>query len=453
MCNRLTPIRAARASRLMAALAIAAPVLGLFALPMSSARAETVTLVETGSTLLYPLFKVWASEYVKTHPGVKLSTAATGSGAGIDQAISGEAQIGASDSFMSDSDMKRHPQIINVPMAISAQFVVYNIPGLNSTNVKLDGATLAGIYNGKIRTWDDKAIAALNPGVTLPHENIVPVRRGEASGDTFIFTQYLTFTTRPWENGPGFGNEIAWPSAPGELEAVGNEGMVEKIQQTPYSIGYVGISYYADIAKAGLGAAAVKSYSGEFLLPTQETIKAAAAALTPRTPRDQRLTLVNAPGANAYPLVNYEYAIVSKDQPSPAVAEAMRKFLLWAIAPCETSDKYIRDEHFIPLPAHIWVMSYDQIMTIKGEERTSSGPETAPRLPQEAASQEEGPSAQTEPSTAQSPSGGQMTSPGQTPAAPVAAAPSAPAKDAKALSKTPVSNKRGYQASRPTRPQ
>jgi phosphate transport system substrate-binding protein len=431
----------------MAALAIALAVLGLLALPTPPARAETVNLVETGSTLLYPLFKVWASEYVKTHPGVKLSTAATGSGAGIDQAISGEAQIGASDSFMSDSDMRRHPQIINVPMAISAQLVVYNIPGLNSTNVKLDGATLAGIYSGKIRTWDDKAIAALNPGVNLPHESIIPIRRGEASGDTFIFTQYLTFTNLPWENGPRFGNEIAWPSAPGELEAIGNEGMVEKIQQNPYSIGYVGISYYADVAKAGLGAAAVKSYSGEFLLPTPETIKAAAAALTPRTPPDQRLTLVNAPGANAYPLVNYEYAIVSKNQPSPAVAEAMRKFLLWAIAPCETNDKYIRDEHFIPLPAHIWVMSYDQIMMIKGEERSSSSAETAP---QDAASEASG---------AQSPFGVQPGSPPQAPAAPVAAAPnveppsSAPANDAKSRAKAPEPKQKGYHASKPAGPQ
>ncbi len=360
--SAVTGCRHARLSRLIAALAI---VSGLLAAP--TARAETVTLTETGSTLLYPLFKVWATEYAKTHPGVDISTAATGSGAGIDQAISGAAQIGTSDSFMSDADIRHHPHILNVPMAISAQMVVYNLPGLNQANIKLDGPALAGIYTGKIRTWDDKAIAALNPGVTLPHNTIVPIRRGEESGDTFIFTQYLTFSTKAWENSPGFGNKIAWPAVPGELEAIGNVGMVEKIQQTPYSIGYIGISFYADIAKAGLGTAALKSYSGEFLLPTPETIRAAAASLTPRTPPDQRLTLVNAPGANAYPLVNYEYAIVSKNQPNPAMAAAIRKFLLWAIAPDEANDKYIMDEHFIPLPAHIWVLSHDQIMTIKQE--------------------------------------------------------------------------------------
>jgi phosphate transport system substrate-binding protein len=459
MSDGLNPIRPARGGRRIAALAlgltlVGAPALGLLALPTAPACAETVTLVETGSTLLYPLFKIWASEYVKTHPGVKVSAAATGSGAGIDQAISGEAQIGASDSFMSDSDMRRHPQIINVPMAISAQLVVYNVPGLNRTNVKLDGPALAGIYAGKVRSWDDKAIAALNPGVPLPHKDIVPVRRSEASGDTFIFTQYLTFTTVAWENRPGFGTEVAWPAVPGALEAVGNAGMVERIRQAPYSIGYVGISYHADVAKAELGTAALRSYSGEFLLPTPETIHAAAAALTPRTPPDQRLTLVNAPGANAYPLVNYEYAIVSKNQPGPAAAEAMRRFLLWAIAPCETNDKYMRDEHFIPLPAHIWVMSHDQIMTIRGGEGSSSAVERespSDTLPQEATSQEEVPSAQTAPSAAQGASGG--------PAPPVAAAPSAEppsaaAPDAKTYyGKAPKPKKKGDHPSKSARPE
>ena len=147
---------------------------------------------------------------------------------------------------------------------------------------------------------------------------------------------------------------------------------MDKIRQTPYSIGYVGISFYADIAKAGIGTAALKSYSGEFLLPTPETIAAAAASLGPRTPADERLTLVNAPGANSYPLINYEYAIVSTKQPNPAIAAAIRKFLLWAIAPDETNEKYLEDAHFIALPAHIWVLSHDQIEMIKSESIVTS---------------------------------------------------------------------------------
>jgi phosphate transport system substrate-binding protein len=356
--------RRSRSSRLAAAFA-----LGFLGLITQSALAQPITLTETGSTLIYPLFNVWASEYAKTHPGVTIKTAATGSGAGVEQATSGAVEIGVSDSYTSDADAKRHPDIIDVPMAISAQTVNYNLPGLNDKNLKLDGPTLAGIYSGRIRSWDDRAIAALNPGVTLPHNDIIPVRRAEAAGDTFIFTQYLTFSTESWENSPGFGDSIAWPAVPGGLEATGNDGMVQKIAQTPYGLGYVGVSYYADIAKAGLGTAAMKSYSGEFLLPTPETIEAAAASLSPRTPPDERLTLVNAPGENCYPLINYEYAIVSTRQPNAATAEAIRKFLLWAIAPDEINAKFLEDAHFIPLPAHIWVKSYDQIMMIRSDNK------------------------------------------------------------------------------------
>ena len=340
--------------------------IGLLSLPFAAAyAADDVTLKETGSTLIYPLFTVWAGDYAKTHPGVTITTAGTGSGAGIDQAVSGAVQIGTSDAYMSDAEARRNPQIINVPMAISAQTVNYNLPGLEGSTLKLDGPTLAGIYVGKIRAWDDPAIAALNPGTKLPPNAIVPIHRGDASGDTFIFTQYLTFSTPSWEDTLGFGTTVQWATVPGSLDASGNPGMIEKIRQTPYSVGYVGVSFHEDIAKAQLGTAALKSYDGEFLLPTPASIAAAAASLGPRTPADERLTLVNAPGAHSYPLINYEYAIVSVKQPNPATAEAIRKFLLWAIAPDEANEKYLADAHFIALPAHIWVLSHDQIEAIK----------------------------------------------------------------------------------------
>jgi phosphate transport system substrate-binding protein len=339
--------------------------LGLLTLPAGAARAGELNLTETGSSLLYPLFNVWVTEYAKTHPGIHIATASTGSGAGIDQAVSGAVQIGTSDAYMSDAQARKSPQIINVPMAISALTVNYNLPGLNGTHLKFDGPTLAGIYAGKVRSWDDKSIAALNPDVKLPHNDIIPVRRGEGSGDTFVFTQYLTFSTQSWEDKLGYGTSIAWPTVAGGLSAEGNLGVLQTVQKTPYSITYIGTSLHAEITEAGLGTALLKSYSGEFLSPTPDTIAAAAASLSPRTPPDERLTLVNAPGANAYPLVNYEYAIVSTKQADPATATAIRKFLLWAIAPDEANEKYLEEAHFIALPAHIWVLSHDQIETIK----------------------------------------------------------------------------------------
>jgi phosphate transport system substrate-binding protein len=344
---------------------IVALTLGMRLLTAAPVRADEITLVESGSTLIHSLFSVWATEYMKTHPGVRIVTNSTGSDQGIKQAISGAAHIGTSDAYMSDAEIRQNPQIINVAMAISAQTVNYNLPGFDAAPLKLDGPVLAGIYAGKIRAWDDKAIAALNLGLALPHHDIIPVRRADGAGDTFVFTQYLSFTTRWWEEKFYFGRSIAWPDVAGGLAVTGNSGILESLQRTPYSIGYIGVSFYNEIARAQLSTALLKSYSGEFLLPTPETIQAAAAGLTPRTPADQRLTLVNAPGARAYPLINYEYAVVSTKQANPTIAGAIRRFLLWAIAPDETNEKYLEDTHFIPLRAHVWVLSYDQIQSIK----------------------------------------------------------------------------------------
>jgi phosphate transport system substrate-binding protein len=361
MTDCMNSVRSAgRASILAAALG-----LGLLVLPAASAQAEDVSLVETGSTLLYPLFNVWVSEYAKTHAGVHIATNSTDSGEGIEQAISGAVHIGTSDAYMTDAQVKKYPHIINVPMAISALTVNYNLPGLKTTNLKLDGPALVGMYTGKIRAWDDKPIAALNPDVKLPHHDIIPIHRADGSGDTFVFTQYLTFSTPSWEDTIGYGTSITWPSVPGGLSANGNLGVLQETQKTPYSISYIGVSFHKEIADAALGTALLKSYSGEFLAPTPETIAAAAAALSPRTPPDERLTLVNAPGANAYPLVNYEYAIVSTKQANPETAKAIREFLFWAIAPDEANEKYLDDAHFIALPPRIWVLSHEQIGKIK----------------------------------------------------------------------------------------
>jgi phosphate transport system substrate-binding protein len=334
-------------------------------LPGAQALAQQVTLTETGSTLLAPLFETWSGAYTKSHPDVKLSIGATGSQAGIDQAIAGKVNIGASDAYLSDAESMKHPQIISVPLAIAAQTINYNVPGLNNAHLKFDGPTLAGIYTGKVRTWDAPQIAALNPGVQLPHHDIVPVRRAEGSGDTFVFTQFLSFSTQSWEDALGYGTTVDWPGVPGALSATGNAGMVNTLKATPYSIGYIGVSYAKDIAAAQLGTAALKNGAGEFVLPTRATITAGAASLGARTPPDERLSLVFAPASGTYPLVNYEYAVVSTQQPNPAVAAEIRKFLKWSILPSDENAAYLATVHFIPLPPHTWELSTNQINSIK----------------------------------------------------------------------------------------
>jgi phosphate transport system substrate-binding protein len=345
--------------------AIAGAALGLaFAV---SANADSITLNETGSTLLYPLFQKWIDGYKSVAPDVVLTAASTGSGAGIDSAIGGSVRIGASDAYLSDAVAAHNPEILNIPLAISAVAINYNVPGLNGANLKISGPVLAAIYSGAITAWDDPKIVALNPGVALPHQGIIPVRRADASGDTFVFTQFLDFSAESWEDSPGYGTDIAWPKVAAEKTGPGNEGVIAALAATPYTIGYAGVSYAAEIAKDQLGTAMVENQAGKFVLASRKTIADAAAELDPRTPPYERISLVYAPGDNnSYPLVNYEYALVSQTQPNAATAEALRSFLNWAITVTGgNGDNYLTPVGFIPLPDFIRGLSEAQVAKIK----------------------------------------------------------------------------------------
>jgi phosphate transport system substrate-binding protein len=341
-----------------------------------AAYSASLTVSETGSTLILPLFKSWVSAYAKVDPQLQMTVGATGSEAGIAQAIARQVQIGTSDAYMSDTEATAHPQILNIPLAISAQTVVTNLPELQGAAVKLSGPVLAGIYSGNIHEWDAAPIAALNEGVHLPHKAIVPVRRADGSGDTFVFTQFLTFSTPDqqhlslkdfdWEGRIGYGTTVSWPAAAGILTATGNQGMVEIIARTPYAVGYLGGSFQGEAEKANLQTAMLENQAGKFLLPSHDTVTAAAASLTPRTPADERLTLVYAPGDNSYPLINYEYAIVSSKQQNRQVAQAVGNFLLWCIGPQGGSASGFLDPvHFIALPVSIRALSEMQIAKIQ----------------------------------------------------------------------------------------
>jgi phosphate transport system substrate-binding protein len=336
-------------------------------LPAPPARAAALTLVETGSTLFYPLFQIWIPQYAKTNPGVHITAAGTGSEVGMKEAIAGTAQIGASDAFMSDEQLRGNPQIINIPLAIAALTVNYNLPGLNRAALRLDGPSIAGIYAGTIRYWDAKPITDLNPGLRLPHHAILPIHRADGSGSTFLFTQYLTFSTPAWETGgPGYGITIAWPAVPGTIAANGNPGMVQATKKNPYSISYIGTSLHDEVAKAGVGTVLLGNQAGKFLLPTPATVRAGASVLDPRTPPDQRLSLVYAPGADSYPLIGYEYAIVSTKQPNSATAAALRDFLTWTLDTCGgSSQRNLSAVQFIALPEYIRALSIVQIEKIQ----------------------------------------------------------------------------------------
>jgi phosphate transport system substrate-binding protein len=372
-------MRGSRINGVPGAGCISASIIGLaILLSVAGAQCAAQNVAETGSTLIYPAFQAWVGAYANVDPAVHMTTSATGSEAGISQTISGRVQIGTSDAYMSDVQSMANPNILNIPLAISAQLVVVNLPELRGATLKLSGPVLAGIYSGKIQEWDAAPIAALNSSVRLPHHAIMPVHRADGSGDTFIFTQFLTFSTPDvhlgsasdllydWETKIGYGTTVSWPAISSSLTASGNQGMVQTIARTPYAVGYVGASFKADADKAGLITALLRNQSGKFLLPTAETVTAAAAALTPRTPPDERLTLVFAPGADSYPLINYEYAVVSARQPNPRVAEAISNFLIWCISPQGGSAASFLDPvHFIALPRSIRARSEIQIAKIQ----------------------------------------------------------------------------------------
>jgi phosphate transport system substrate-binding protein len=340
-----------------------------------AAHSASLSISETGSTLILPLFKAWVSAYEKVDPDLHMTLGGNGSEAGIDQAIANQVQIGTSDAYMSDTEAMAHPHILNIPLAISAQTVVANLPELRGASLRLTGPVLACIYAGTIREWDEPRIAAINQGIPLPHHAIVPIRRADGSGDTFVFTQFLTFSTPDqqhlsirdfnWEGKIGYGTTVHWPAVAGSLTASGNQGMVQTLAITPYAVGYLGASFQADADKAGLETAMLENQDGKFLLPTPATVTAAAAALTPRTPADERLTLVFAPGPDSYPLINYEYAVVSAKQPNPQTAEAISNFLLWCIGPQGGNARsYLEPVHFIALPVSIRALSEMQIAKI-----------------------------------------------------------------------------------------
>jgi phosphate transport system substrate-binding protein len=348
---------------------------GLALLSLATAHSAAQNVAETGSTLIYPVFQAWVGAYVKIDPAVHMTVGATGSEAGISQAIAGQVQIGMSDAYMTDTQAMANPKILNIPLAISAQLVVANLPELRGATLKLSGPVLADIYFGKIREWDAAPIAALNGGVHLPHRTIVPVHRADGSGDTFVFTQFLTFSTPEefgvapagtWENDVYYGTTVHWPAVQGSLTASSNREMAQKLASTPYTVGYLGASFEANANKAGLQIALLQNKNGNFVLPTGTTIASAAALLTPRTPPDERLTLIFAPGANSYPLINYEYAMVSEKQSSPQVAAAISNFLLWCISPQGGSAASFLDPvHFIALPTSIRARSELQISKIQ----------------------------------------------------------------------------------------
>ena len=330
----------------------------------SSAPAGTSrTLTETGSSLMAPLFALWAPAYHARFSQVTLRTTSSSSGEGISSAAAGQADIGASDAFLSPATLAKYSSLVNIPLAVAALMVVYNVPGISaSAHLRLDGTVLARIFSGKIGRWDDPAIAALNPGVTLPGAAIVPVHRADSSGSTFLFTSYLNAQDPSDWSSSLIGTTVAWPRPPGARGATGSDAIVSSVKSASGAIGYLGVSYLSQVKGANEGEAALGNSAGRFVLPAGRAIQASLASFT-STPASETISLINGSAAQAYPIINYEYAVVNTSQPSATRAQDLRAFLSWAVT---AGTAQLATVNFQPLPPSVVTLSDAQIAKIKG---------------------------------------------------------------------------------------
>ena len=310
-----------------------------------------VTLQETGSDLLAPLFQLWSEKIHQEWPAVTLVTASKGSDAGVAAAVAGTANIGASDAYLTAAQVQQYPALLNIPLVVSSVVVIADLPGV-SAHLNLDGPTIAAMYMGKITNWNDPKIAALNPGITLPNLAVAPVHRSDSSDDTLWLTTFLAAADPTgWGQRGAPGPVVPWPIVPGQLAVNGDAGVVQACQRTRGCLAYVAGAYLQQASAAGLTYFAIKNKAGQFESPSRSTISAAASSFVPSTPPSAAVSTVFGPGADGYPIVNYEYAIVPSKQPSALAAQATRAVLAWSIDPTGGAGAaYLDQFSFVALP-------------------------------------------------------------------------------------------------------
>jgi phosphate transport system substrate-binding protein len=321
----------------------------------SLASAETL-INGAGATFPYPLYSKWFSEYAKIDKSVKFNYQSIGSGGGIKQVTAQTVDFGASDKFLSDSELKGAPaKLIHIPTVMGAVVVTYNLPGI-PTGVKLSSEDVADIFLGKITKWNDPKITNDNPGIKIPDKPIVVVHRSDGSGTTSIFTDYLTSVNQEWAKKVGKGPSVKWPVG---LGGKGNEGVAGQIKNTQFSIGYVELAYAVENK---LPYAFLKNKEGKFAEPTIKSISAAAAGAAKNMPADYRISLVNQPGKDTYPVVGFTWLLVYEQQKDKVKGRKLVEFLNWSL---HKGQKLAAPLLYAPLPENVVKMVDKTIKSIK----------------------------------------------------------------------------------------
>jgi phosphate transport system substrate-binding protein len=326
--------------------------LGTFAL------AET-KLNGAGATFPNPIYSKWFDEYHKQHPDIEINYQSKGSGAGIRQLTEGTVDFGASDAIMTDQQLqeakeKRGFNVLHIPTVLGAVVPAYNLSDV-STELKFSGDSLAGIFLGKITKWNDPVIAKDNPGVKLPDKPIVVVHRAEASGTSYIFTDYLDKVSPDWHQKVGKGAAVQWPTGLGQQ---GNEAVAGMVRQMDGAIGYVELIY---ALKNNISFGPVKNAAGEYVKASLDSTTAAAASIKDM-PDDFRVSITNAPGKAAYPIASFTWLLIPDKWTDPAKHKAIVDYLNWMI---DSGESMTNSLFYAPLPKSVAAKVKAKIKDIK----------------------------------------------------------------------------------------
>ena len=313
------------------------------------------TLNGAGATFPYPMYSKWFSEYHKLHPDIQINYQSIGSGGGIRQVLAGTVDFGASDGPMTNEQLaETKTKILHVPTVLGAVVPAYNVPGV-TTEIKFTPEALAGIFLGRVTSWNDPVLTGANPGVNLPNQPIIVIHRSDGSGTTFIFTDYLSKVSPDWQSQVGKNTSVKWPVG---LGGKGNEGVAGMIRQMQGAIGYIEL-IYAVQNKIPYGV--VRNAAGNFVKASLDSVTAAAASVK-NMPADFRVSIANAPGKDAYPIASFTWLLIPAQSKDPAKGKIIADFLSWMV---DDGQKMTTELTYAPLPENVAAKVKDEIKQVR----------------------------------------------------------------------------------------
>lgn len=332
-------------------------VLALVAGAAEAAPVAAQSLTGAGATFPNPIYTKWFDAYNK-RTGVEINYQSIGSGGGIRQYTEGTVDFGATDGPMTADQMSAvQGKVLHIPTVLGADVLTYNLAAVGATKLKFDGPTIADIFLGKITKWNDRRIAAANPGVKLPNQDIIVVHRSDGSGTTYIWTDYLSKVSPEWKEKVGNATSVAWPVG---LGGKGNEGVTQQVKQTDGAVGYVELIY---AISNKLSYALVKNSAGNFVEPTLASVTAAAASAKFEKNTDFRVSITNAPGADAYPVSSFTWFLVHPDTKDPVKGKVLKTFLQWMIT--DEAQQMASALHYSPLPKPVVALIKERLTALK----------------------------------------------------------------------------------------